>query len=216
MTPLGSFRDRFLQAILAGQRRQALAIAREALREAPSLPDLYIEVFQDGLYEVGRLWETNAITVATEHLATAVTQYVLAQLYFENPSPPAERGGIVITGVQGELHQVGAHIVADALEYHGWDVRLLGTDLPVDDVLDATAKHNAEVLGISVTMRGNVPAAARLIAAGRARFPGRLRIVVGGGAFRSAPHLAGEIGADSFARDVQEAIRLLRSPVVRR
>jgi methanogenic corrinoid protein MtbC1 len=210
MATFEELRPRFLEAILAGERRPALEVAREALRQAPSLADLYVHLFQESMYEVGRRWETNAISIATEHIATAVTQYVLAQLYFDHPAPPATRGNLVITGIQGELHQVGAHIVADALEYDGWNVRLLGTDLPVDDILAIVLKHEASVLGISATMRVYVPVAARLIAAARERFSGRLRIIAGGGAFRSSPQLARQIGADDFALDVAEALEVLQ------
>ena len=70
-----------MQAILTGERKAALTIAREALRNGARIQDLYADVFQDALYEVGRLWETNAITVAQEHMATAVTQYVMAHVF---------------------------------------------------------------------------------------------------------------------------------------
>ena len=79
--PLGLTRRLFVQAIVTGERKAALTIAREALRNGARVQDLYADVFQDALYEVGRLWETNAITVAQEHMATAVTQYVMAHVF---------------------------------------------------------------------------------------------------------------------------------------
>jgi methanogenic corrinoid protein MtbC1 len=200
----------FLDAILAGQRIRALEIVHEARRVCASPTDIYVEVFQEALYEVGRLWETNRITVAGEHVATAVAQYVLAQMYFETETPPPVRGNAVVTGVEGEFHNVGAHIVADALEHDGWNVRLLGSDLPVSGILDIVAKHEAAVLGVSTTMRTNVPATARLVSEVRRQFGSAVRVVVGGGAFRWAPHLAAQIGADGFASDVRSALEMLR------
>jgi len=44
------------------------------------------------MYEIGRHWERNRITVAEEHTATAITQYVLAQLYERLPRPTNGRG----------------------------------------------------------------------------------------------------------------------------
>jgi hypothetical protein len=64
----------FLQAILTGQRYAAVQIAKEALRSGLSLEQLYIDVFQSALYEVGAGWESNRLTVAQEHVATAITQ----------------------------------------------------------------------------------------------------------------------------------------------
>ena len=97
--------------------------------------DLYTEVLQGAMYRIGRLWEENQITVAREHMATAITQFVIAHLYPLIRLAPKPRGRIVLTGAEGEQHQVGANVVADVLEASGWDVRFLGTNTPVSGVL---------------------------------------------------------------------------------
>ena len=105
----------------------------ELLREGHPVLDVYLGVFQESLYQVGRLWESNVITVAEEHMATAITQFVLGQTYSQLPAPGDRRGNVVLTGVAGELHQVGANMVADVLESQGFDVRFLGTNMPHTD-----------------------------------------------------------------------------------
>src|SRR5689334_23078788 len=119
--------DLFLQAILGGDRRAALSVANDALASGATVQGLYEEVLQASLDEVGRLWETNRITVAREHMATAVVQHVMAHLYSQIPPAAEARGSAIVTGVEGELHQVGAHMVADVLESDGWRVMFLGT-----------------------------------------------------------------------------------------
>jgi len=143
---LGRVQPLYLQAILHGQRQVATGIAMETVRQGRSVPDVYADILQESMYEVGRLWETNRITVAQEHIATAITQYVIAQLYplIQSAQPP--RGRMVITGVEGEHHQVGPNMVADVLESAGWDVRFLGTDTPAAGVLQAVEMHRADVL----------------------------------------------------------------------
>jgi methanogenic corrinoid protein MtbC1 len=115
----------FLQTTLAGKRQEALTIVLEALRAGQAVVDLYVDIIQTSLYQIGLLWERNQITVAEEHMATAIVQYVMAQLYAHLPPATITRGNVVITGIQGELHQVGANLVADVLEADGWDVRFL-------------------------------------------------------------------------------------------
>jgi MerR family transcriptional regulator, light-induced transcriptional regulator len=199
----------YLQAILHGQRQAAAGIADETVRQGHGLPDVYADILQDSMYEVGRLWETNRITVAQEHMATAITQYVIAHLYplIQRAQPP--KGRMVITGVEGEQHQVGPNMVADVLESAGWDVRFLGTNAPAAGVLQAVEEHRADVLGISATMLFNLPSVRRLIADVRA-LPGRkLRVILGGSAFRAAPDLYRELGAAGVALDVRAALRLV-------
>jgi len=159
-TGLGLSQRLFLQAILKGQRKAATTIMSEALREGHPVVDIYIEVFQESLYQVGRLWESNKITVAEEHMATAITQYVVAQTYAHLPTSSTRRGNVVLTGVAGELHQLGANMVSDVLESQGYDVHFLGTNMPNSGILQEIENHRADMLGISATMLFNIPAPA--------------------------------------------------------
>jgi methanogenic corrinoid protein MtbC1 len=198
----------FLQAILHGRRRAAAGIAVETARQGHSLPDVYADVVQESMYEVGRLWETNRITVAQEHMATAITQYVIGRLYPLIQPARSPKGRMVITGVEGEQHQVGPNMVADVLESAGWDVLFLGTNTPAAGVLQAVKEHGADVLGISATMLFNIPHVRRLIAEARAFSGPNLRIILGGCAFRATPGLHQELGAAGVALDVRAALRL--------
>jgi len=194
-------RSVYLDAILTGQRKAALTVAKEALRSM-SIGGVYSDVLQEAMYEVGRLWESGRISVAIEHMATAITQAVMGQLYLSLPASAQVRGKVVVTGVQGELHQIGAHMVADVLEADGWDVRFLGTNMPHDGILKAIEDHRADRVCISTTMLFNVPKAIRLITDIRAQFVGS-RILVGGAVFRLTPGLWQDIGADGFSADLK-------------
>jgi methanogenic corrinoid protein MtbC1 len=202
-------RGLFLQAILQGNRVAACNIATEAVRAGHPVADVYAGVLQESLYEVGRLWEGNRITVATEHMATAVVQFVLAHLYSLIPPSLQKRGNAVITGVEGELHQVGANMVADMMEANGWSVRFLGVNVPHAGVLRAVEEHRAEIVGISTTMLFNLPKVRRLVADVREKCSARpLRILIGGGAFRSLPLPAEEVGADDYGADLASVLAL--------
>jgi methanogenic corrinoid protein MtbC1 len=142
----------FLQAILGPIRRAATDLALGALRAGSSILDVYLHVFQESLYEAGRLWESNKITVAQGHMATAITQSVLALDYEQIGSPGGRHGKMVITGVGGELHQIAANMAADVLESDGWDVIFLGTSTPHAGVMAAIDSYQASFMGISVTL----------------------------------------------------------------
>jgi methanogenic corrinoid protein MtbC1 len=207
---LGNDAAVYLQAILHGDRQGALGVAREALREKDSLPRLYLEVIEPAQYEVGRLWESNVITVAEEHMATAVTQFVMAQCFAPFDRPARCRGRMVLTGVEEELHHVGANMVADVLEAMGWDVRFLGTNLPHKGILEVIRKHRPDWVGISATTLFSLPQVSSLIAEIRAGCNGNApRIVVGGSVFRHSRNAWKEVGADAAAVSLDEAIALL-------
>ncbi len=205
--PIDGVRRAFLEALLAGNRKQALDVVQSARRNGIDILDLYVEVFQEAMYEIGRLWEANVITVADEHMATAITQYVMSILYPEMNFRNEPRGRAVITGVRGELHQIGANMVADVLEAEGWNVRFLGTNVPPDDVLETVVDHKPDLFGVSTTMFFHLPHVVELVQRLREEVREcRPRILLGGAAFRMLPDLPAELSGCEVAKDLKEVL----------
>jgi len=198
----------YVTALQDGDRRRALNIARSALNEGVDIRDLYMEVFQPAMHEIGRLWEINRLTVAQEHLATAITQSVMAQLYaYVFARPPINRT-LVATCIGGELHELGIRMVADFFEMEGWDVYYLGANMPIEDVVRMANDQKANILAISVTLNNHVPHARELIHAVRASPIGaKVKILVGGRPINRSPEIYRSIGADMTAPDAREAVK---------
>jgi len=208
-TPLALTRNVYLQSILIGARAGSIQIIKEAMQNGAGMFDIYVQVLQESLYEVGRLWAAGKISVSVEHRATAITQFVMAGIYSRalpvRPSTPLRQA--IVTGVAGELHQIGANMVADVLETAGWSVEFLGTDAPHAGIVDAVLTQPSDLLCISATMLFNVPNVVRLISDLRARSP-KLRVLIGGAAFCAKPDLWMDIGADGFAPNLTTAIEV--------
>ena len=207
---LGLIRNVFLSAILGGQRQAALNIVEEALRAGHSHVDIYVHIFAESLHRVGELWELNQISVAQEHMATSITQYAIAFIYPRLVPSAVHRGSMVVTGVSGELHQIGANLVADAMEANGWSVRFLGTNLPHSSILAAVDESSADVLCISTTILANLPSTMDLVRTLRGKLNERApKIVLGGSAYRVATQFAHEIGATGAFTDLPQALAVL-------
>ncbi len=78
----------YVQAILSGDQREAAGILQQALYDGVPYTDAAVGIVQPAMYKIGRLWQANRITVAQEHLATAVSQYALAQAFSSMPGSP--------------------------------------------------------------------------------------------------------------------------------
>jgi methanogenic corrinoid protein MtbC1 len=205
--PLSLTERAFLAAILSGQRRAALGIVEEALRNGVRHLEIYIDVITESLRSIGSLWEQNKISVAQEHMASAIAQYVIAMIYPRLVPASPSRGNMVVTGVSGERHQIGANLVADALEESGWSVRFLGTDLPHSTILSTIEETSADVLCISTTLVANLPSAADLVKVVRGKLGMKApRIVAGGAAYRITPSFADEIGPAEAIPDLRQAL----------
>jgi methanogenic corrinoid protein MtbC1 len=125
----------FLQNLLKGNRPNCSAIAKQYLAQNHSVMDLYEEVFKVALYEVGRLWETNRITIATEHIATAITEGILNEFLEQIISGKRYNKKVVVACVEKEQHQVGIKMVADVFEMKGWESIFLVTGIPVIELV---------------------------------------------------------------------------------
>ena len=184
----------YLSAALAGRRREAWEATREATRLGVTLPEIYRDIVLWTQRRLGELWAGAKITVAQEHMASAVTQSILARLYAEIPGDrPA--GRVLLAGVEGELHVLPAQLASDFLELDGWDVAFVGTHVPQASVLAAIEAERPDVLGISMTMAFNLPKTVALVLAVRRQFS-TLPIVIGGRACRGAAALAKELSVE--------------------
>jgi MerR family transcriptional regulator, light-induced transcriptional regulator len=212
----GSLAGRYLAAQLAGDRREALRIVvDEALEKGVAPPDIHMSVIEPAQYEIGRLWQENTISVAQEHVATAISQLVLAYLYPRLPRAQTNGKKVVVACVEGELHDMGARVCADFLEMAGYEVRFLGADVPEDSLVSSIVRERPDAVALSVTMVFHVPAAKRAIQAIRASTRGRTPILVGGHALRGAPELTAELAADGFSESASELVTAVRSALER-
>jgi methanogenic corrinoid protein MtbC1 len=205
--PLSSLARDYMDALLRGDRQSASRMILESAQHGTAIQDIYLYVFQRSQREIGRLWQTNQISVAQEHYCTAATQMVMSQLYPYIFATEKKGQRMVATCVGGELHEIGARMVADFFEMDGWDTYFLGANTPIEGVLRAVSERNADVLAISATMTFHIDKVSSLISAvRRAGLDKRTRIIVGGYPFNISPDLWKSVDADAYARDAQQAL----------
>lgn len=217
MTPAAErAREDFLQAVRAGDRRRAFRVVDAARRGGLGHRALYLEVFQPVLQEVGRLWEENVITVADEHLATAITQAAMARLYDDLFTLGAGGGPLLIAAcADQERHEVGLRMLCDLLELDGWDTVFLGATTPEDDLVAMVEARRPAAVALSASIAPHLPRLRRTIAALRERLGEAAPVVmVGGRPFTEDPDMATRLGADLTAVDAVQAAERLRERIV--
>lgn len=203
-------RDGYLRALLAADVPGARAVLDDALSAGMTAREIYLDVLQPTLYEVGRRWSFAQISVAQEHLATAATQSAMARLAETLSSGPRRirPGAVLVACVSDELHALGGRMVADFLEADGWNVVYLGQLTPGADLAAMAAEHGAQVVALSAALPERVPRVAEVCAALRALDPTPF-VIVGGQAFGGSAERALRTGADAFATDAADAARTL-------
>ncbi len=127
---------------------------------------LLARVVTPAMHEIGRLGQAGELTVADQHLATAVCHRALAVFYPQLLTVrPRSRERIVVAAVEGEPHGLAPRLVADVLEGNGYEVIHLGSDVPVEALALSVERYDPAVVALSVTMPDRDDALERTILA---------------------------------------------------
>ena len=200
----------YLAAQLAGDRREALRLVLdEGLARGYEPHDMRHGVVQAAQREIGRLWQQNRISIAQEHMATAISHVVMTRLFDESTPEPRSGRKVVVACVEGEQHEFPARLVADFLDLAGFEIRYLGANVPTDDLLRLLAQEKPDLLALSVTMSFNAVASRKVVERVRAEFPA-LPILMGGHALDWEPRLASDFGVQTCAPDADSVVEAAR------
>jgi methanogenic corrinoid protein MtbC1 len=131
------------------------------------------------LERIGHGWSERSVSVAQEHMATAVIRRVLGwllRLYEARNGAPR----LVVATPPHHAHELGALMAAASAAAEGWNVTYLGPDLPVADLVSAAGQSGARAVALSAVYQpegGDLLGALRET---RSRLPNDVALLVGG------------------------------------
>lgn len=173
----------FLNSLLSGNRDLCSKIIQEQLNDSITIRELYESIIKETLYQVGELWEYNKISVATEHLASAIVEASLNELYPRIITPQKKEKTVIVSCLENEFHQIGIKMVSDIFELNQWNSYFLGANTPVDELISFTRIIKPDVLAISLSIYSHLPMLESTLQRIRSEFA-HLPILVGGQAFQ--------------------------------
>jgi methanogenic corrinoid protein MtbC1 len=145
----------FTAALLAGDEIEAETTIRNAVEAGVDMATVDDEIIAPAMWLVGDLWQRGEISVADEHLATEISLRVLA-LQREAQRVAADRRGrrVMLAATSGEQHIVALRMVANLLRDAGYEVLMLGADVPAGALAAAAHRHEPHVICLSATVPG--------------------------------------------------------------
>ncbi len=184
---LDEVRERFIEAVLTLKEEEAVRVMDGALGGGVGWKEIYLYVFTPAMERVGALWERGELSIAAEHLITAITTRLLHRLSLTLPiSPSPNAPTALVACVEGELHTVGPRMVADFLVAEGWRVWYLNGFLPMDHLLEAVHRHVPDAIVLCISTAEHQEALVRTVERlGRWRGEQPLPLLVAGGRFFS-------------------------------
>jgi 5-methyltetrahydrofolate--homocysteine methyltransferase len=202
------------QAILDGNKNQAVAKVNDALQAGLDASTILNEGLIAPMNEVGRLFEEGEYFVPEMLVSARAMQAGLEQLKPAMKAADVKAAGTVIVGtVKGDLHDIGKNLVSMMLEGAGYIIRDLGTDVAPETFVAEVSKGDVDIIAMSALLTTTMPNMKVTIdALKQAGVRQNVKIIVGGAPLTDA--YASEIGADGYAADASRAVKLARSFIV--
>lgn len=200
------YQSEYVEAMKKGSGRMADQVVENALDHNLTANDVYLDIFQDTAYEIGRMWQRNEFSVAQEHLATAIIERQMGDLrsFFKPFRTQSKR--LVIGSVDKELHRVGVRMVVDFFEQDGWDVYYLGATVPSDTFISIAKDFNADLIGLAAQMVYHLPTIAEFVKEADQQGLAGIPIMAGGYPFVQNPDLYKSLGVHFSGANAREAL----------
>ena len=195
---------RYAAALLAGDQEEAFRVVKDAMERGIDPLVIYTEVITPALAGVGDAWHRGKLNIATEHLAIQITLQQSAYIRGLARRRKPIGAEAVITAVEGEMHAVGARLIADLFYLEGWDVAFLGQNTPTADLVDWVRERKPDLVMFSLSQRDRIPVAKEAVRILKSLDEPPLVFV--GGVGLSDPDVGAAIPADLISGDPLQAI----------
>ncbi|HCQ67639.1 MAG TPA: cobalamin-binding protein [Rhodobacteraceae bacterium] len=138
---------------------------------------------------------------------------ILKPLLVETGAPKV--GTMVIGTVKGDIHDIGKNLVSMMMEGAGFEVVDLGINNPVENYLEAAAREEADIIGMSALLTTTMPYMKVVIDTMVAQGIRENYFVLVGGAPLNE-EFGKAIGADAYCRDAAVAVETAKDFMARK
>lgn len=200
--------NRAKAAVTAYKIDDAKAVAQEAIASKDvDLVKLIEDGFNAGINEVGDLFAAKKVflphIMAAANALTAGMDIISPEIEKRGGAAGEKYGNVVICTVEGDIHSIGKDIVGIMLKVAGFNVKNIGRDIPLNDIVEACKTHDAIAVGTSAlmtsTMVGQKTFEELMVKAG---LKGKVLTNVGGAPVTQK--WADEIGADIYSETASD------------
>jgi len=170
-----------------------------------------LNALTEGIRRVGDLYEKGEYFVSDLLMSAEIFKEAMTHL---EPLILKETAGetiarVVIGTVEGDIHDIGKDLVITMLKVNGFEVIDLGVDVPSQKFVEAVKQYKPDILGMSALLTTTMWKMKEVIdALKREGLRDKVKIIIGGAVITE--EFAKEIGADAYAKDAVDAIKVCK------
>ena len=181
---------------LTGNCRRSVDFLLSNGRDVGMQPRDLFAVITRAQRRLGELWRASRVTIAQEHMASAIAETALVQLHAQLPR--AQPNGVAVV-----------------LDLDGFEVRFLGANVPTSALVKDVVSGRPDVVCLSVGSSFAIPSLVHAIRQMRAEVE-HLLIAGGGQAFSFAPSLHRNLSLDVHGGDAESVATAIDRALSRR
>ena len=201
------------EAIVAGDRAAATALAEDAVRGDLDLLEVIEQGYVPGIQKVGELWEQGEYFLPELISSAEAMKAAMSVLdpELKRRSLSSHMGGRVVIGtVEGDIHDIGKNLVASMLQAGGFEVYDLGADVKLERFIEKAEEVGAGMICLSALLTTTMTNQRRLLGLLKDRgLRDKYKVLVGGAP--ASRKWAEEIGADGYAENAVAAVKLAKT-----
>jgi len=206
----------YVELLLEGDSDAAVATAAELLATGITPTEFFEGCISPALQEIGRRFETLEVFLPEMVIAAEVVEEVNADVIgpaIEKGTASGEAGSagglgkVCIATVQGDMHDIGKNMVSLILQVNGFHVVDLGTNVPPREIVEASEREEANIIGLSSLLTSCLPYMKDVVEYLEAKgIRDKYAVIVGGAA--PTPEFTTDMGADAHGHTAAEAVRI--------
>ncbi len=203
--------DNIFETVVNGDQSIILSLVKEAQAVNLTPQEILNEGMIKAMAEVGDLFETGEFFVPEMLLSARAMKTAMDYLKpYMIDSDRNNKGRMAIGSAKGDLHDIGKNLVSILMESAGFEVIDLGVDVAPETFLEVVRDEGIEIIGISCLLTTTMSAMKEVIdQLNKADLREGVTVIVGGAPVTR--EFSDHIGADHFAPDANQAVKLVKS-----
>jgi len=200
-------------AVGKGKRKEIVALVQAALNDGIDPQVIINDYMIEAMKEVGARFEAKKIFVPEMMMAARTMQTgvdVIKPLIAGQADEVKKLGTVVIGTVFGDLHDIGKNLVVLLLESSGFEVFNIGENVAPEKFVEMAREYNADVVGMSSLLTTGDPHIKSTVEAFKSSdLAGKVKLICGGAAV-TEKFAVTECGADGYATDAVDGVRVIK------
>jgi corrinoid protein of di/trimethylamine methyltransferase len=197
------------EALYALDETTAVGLTNELIGEGLAPQEVLQKGLAEAMLEIGRRWNAGDVflpeVVAAAEIFKKCNDIVEPALIAAGGKTLGHK--VLMATVKGDLHDLGKNMVGAMMKTAGFEVHDLGKDVPTETIIEAVREMEPTIVGLSSLLTTTVPEQRNVIKAlEEAGLRRAVKVMVGGAPVTE--EWASEIGADGFAPNAPEAVKL--------